>query len=79
MQTIIKKWGNSLAVRIPKAIAEDLRIENNSKVELYTENNCLVVKSIEIEYSLTELLSKVTEENLHKEIDTGRSAGREEL
>ena len=78
METTVKKWGNSLAIRIPKVIAEELSIKNNAKVELHTENGSLVVKSVEIEYDLAGLLAEVTDENLHKEIDTGKSVGREE-
>ena len=78
METTVKKWGNSLAIRIPKVIAEELCIENNAKVDLHTEKGTLVVKSVEIVYNLDSLLEKVTDENLHDETDTGRSVGREE-
>lgn len=41
METTAKKWGNSLAIRIPKVIAEELHIENNAKVDLRTEKALL--------------------------------------
>ncbi len=78
MITTVKKWGNSLAIRIPKVIAEELLFKNNAKVELRTDNGSLLVKSVEIEYSLDSLLAEVTDENLHKETSTGKSVGREE-
>ncbi|MCK5842083.1 MAG: AbrB/MazE/SpoVT family DNA-binding domain-containing protein [Candidatus Sabulitectum sp.] len=78
METTVKKWGNSLAIRIPKVIAEELCIKNNAKVDLHTEKGTLVVKSVEIVYNLDSLLEKVTDENLHDETDTGESVGREE-
>lgn len=78
METTVKKWGNSLAIRIPKVIAEELRIANNAKVDLHTEKGTLVVKSVEMVYNLDSLLEKVTDENLHGETDTGKSVGREE-
>ena len=65
-----KKWGNSLAIRIPKVIAEELLFKNNVKVELHTDKGSLLVKSVEIEYSLDSLLAKVTDENLHEETST---------
>ena len=78
METTVKKWGNSLAIRIPKVIAEELSIKNNAKVELHTDNGSLQVRSVEMKYSLDTLLADVTDENLHKETSTGESIGREE-
>jgi len=78
MITTVKKWGNSLAIRIPKIIAEELFFKNNSKVELHTDNGSLQVRSVKIEYSLDTLLAEVTDENLHEETSTGKRVGREE-
>lgn len=78
MITTVKKWGNSLAIRIPKVVAEELLFKNNAKVELHAENGSLLVKSVEIKYSLDALLEEVGDENLHKETSTGESVGREE-
>lgn len=78
MITTVKKWGNSLAIRIPKVIAEELLFKNNAKVELHTDKGSLLVKSVEMEYSLDSLLAEVTDENLHEETSTGKSVGREE-
>ncbi|MEA3267172.1 MAG: AbrB/MazE/SpoVT family DNA-binding domain-containing protein [Candidatus Fermentibacteria bacterium] len=78
MITTVKKWGNSLAIRIPKVIAEELLFKNNSTVELHTDKGSLLVKSVPREYSLDTLLAEVTDENLHEEIGTGESVGREE-
>ncbi len=76
MITTVKKWGTSLAIRIPKVIAEELLIKNNATVELHTDNGTLLVKSVEMEYSLDSLLAEVTDENLHEETSTGKSVGR---
>ncbi len=78
METTIKKWGNSLAIRIPKVIAEELNLKNNTKVELHSDNGSLVIRSVEIQYTLDDLLNEVTDQNLHKETDTGKAVGREE-
>ncbi len=78
MEATMKKWGNSLAIRIPKVIAEELHLKNNTKVELHSNNGSLVVRAIEIQYTLNDLLNEVTDQNLHKETDTGKAVGREE-
>ncbi len=79
MRTQVQKWGNSLAVRIPKAFAADLGLAQDSAVELDLEDGCLVVRpSTEVRYDLHELLEQVTKENVHTESDFGPSVGREE-
>lgn len=77
MKTKIRKWGNSLALRIPKAIAEDSQLSIGSTVDLSVKNNTLVVKSIEEKYSIEDLVSKISDDNVHSEIDTGKSTGQE--
>ena len=71
MTTKIQKWGNSLAIRIPKNIADQLRIDQSSEVEFYIENEVLTIKPKKKKTSLEELLSQVTDENRHKEIVFG--------
>jgi antitoxin MazE len=79
MKTQIQKWGNSLAVRIPKAFAASLGLAQDSSVELALENGSLVVRpSPGPRYELSELLDRVTENNLHTEEDYGRAVGNEE-
>jgi len=80
MQTTIQKWGNSLAVRIPRSFASETQIENGTEVDLSIKNNQLVISPIaKPEYSLDALLSQVNESNLHYEVDFGESQGRELL
>jgi antitoxin MazE len=79
MPTKIQKWGNSLGVRIPKPLAEQLGLAEGSQVDLRVRGGELVVRLKKPrEYSLPELLSRVTHENLHRETDTGPAVGREE-
>ena len=79
MRTQIQKWGNSLAVRIPKAFARDLGLDQNSTIELSLEDGCLVLKPTAMpEYELSKLLSRVTEDNLHGEFDFGGPTGSEQ-
>ena len=79
MKTQIQKWGNSLAVRIPKAFAVNLGLVQDSSVELALEDGNLVVRpSPSPKYQLSALLDRVTEDNLHTEDDYGRAVGNEE-
>ena len=78
METRIKKWGNSLALRIPAPLAAEVGLADNSPVELSLADGKLVVSLLfQAEYDLQHLLSQVSEENLHGEVDTGPSAGLE--
>lgn len=78
MQTKVQKWGNSLALRIPKAFAEEAGLENDSSVEIRVVDGRIVIETVEkSKYKLEDLLSQVTEDNLHGEIDTGDAVGNE--
>lgn len=78
MQTKITKWGNSLALRIPKSFALYANLKQNELVDLSIEKEKIIITPIyEKEYSLKELLDKVTESNLHGEFDTGEPVGKE--
>ena len=78
MITKVQKWGNSLALRIPKAFADTAKIENDSVVDVSFVNGQIVIKPIIPEkMTLEQLLSGVTENNIHREIDTGDAVGSE--
>ena len=78
MQTKIKKWGNSLALRIPKLFALDANLKINKVVDISIDKGSIIITPIdEKEYSLKKLLEDVTENNLHKEFDTGAPVGKE--
>jgi antitoxin MazE len=79
MKTQVQKWGNSLAVRIPKAFAADLGLAQDSAVELALKDGSLVVRpSPGMQFRLSDLLERVTEKNLHSEEDFGEAVGSEE-
>jgi len=79
MKTQVQKWGNSLAVRIPKAFASDLGLEHDATVELELGDGCLVLRpTARPTYELRELVSRVTEDNRHGEYDLGGPAGDEQ-
>ena len=74
----ISKWGNSLALRIPAPFAEETGIESGTEVDLALDAGRLVVTPRRARsYALDELLEGVTDENLHREIDTGAPQGDE--
>ncbi len=77
MLTKLQKWGNSLAVRIPRGFAEQLMIQQGSEVDLSLDGDRLVIKPRRRELSLSELLAQVTDENIHAEVATGEPTGRE--
>jgi antitoxin MazE len=76
--TKVKKWGNSLAVRIPHSIAQDLGLAVDSNVRLTSNGKTVVVKPQNVKnVSLKQLLDKVTPENIHQETDWGKPVGKE--
>lgn len=78
MRAKVQKWGNSLAIRIPRAFAEELGVRQDSKVDLLLKHEELVVKPVHaVKYSLSALLAKVRDENIHGEVATGEPVGRE--
>ena len=78
MESRVQKWGNSLAVRIPKAFAVEARLEEDSVVDITLVDGQIVVKPTEPQaWTLEDLLARITPENLHAEVDTGRPAGNE--
>ena len=78
MQTKIKKWGNSLALRIPKLLALDVNLKQNELVDLSIDKDSIIITPIgEKEYSLEKLLKGITKNNLHGEFNTGAPVGKE--
>ena len=78
MRIEIQKWGNSLAIRIPKAFAREIGVDHHSGVDITVADGQLVVSPLGAPpYSLERLLDGVTEENLHSEVDTGLVTGGE--
>ena len=78
MKTRIQKWGNSLALRIPKSFAREVGMDNETTVEMSLVDGKLVVSPVvKPKPSLEDLLALVTDENLHGEVDTGPAVGDE--
>lgn len=78
MNSIVRKWGNSLAVRIPRSVARDTHLMEGTAVVLTASRGKIVIEPYsQPRYSLAELLRGVAKRNLHPEIDTGEAVGRE--
>ncbi|HEX7154428.1 MAG TPA: AbrB/MazE/SpoVT family DNA-binding domain-containing protein [Thermoanaerobaculia bacterium] len=78
MKTRIQKWGNSLALRIPKPFAEEARLAEDSTVDVTVRNGKLVVVAVEeAEETLDSLIARITPENRHGETDLGKPVGHE--
>ena len=77
MQGAVAKWGNSLALRLPRAIAEDARLVEGTPVDLRVEGEKLIVTASRTRYDLAELLKGMKAENRHEETDWGGPRGEE--
>ena len=78
MTSTVTKWGNSLAVRIPQNLARELLVEEGTEVELSVIDGVLVVKPmVQKHYTLDKLVSGITAENIHPEVDWGVAVGNE--
>ena len=77
MRTRVQKWGNSLAVRIPKPFAEGAGLRPKSEVEVSLENGEVRLTPVRPQWKLRQLLSEVSKKNLHSEFDSGPAVGRE--
>jgi antitoxin MazE len=74
----VQKWGNSLAVRIPKPFATEIGLQRNSPVEMsLVDGRLVIVPVVEPTPTLERLLAQVSEDNLHGGIETGPATGKE--
>jgi len=76
MKTVVKKWGNSLGIRIPNAIARELSLKDGSFVDINDKGEDIIIKPVK-KNKLSEMVSKINDQNLHKEIETGEPVGKE--
>lgn len=80
MRAVIRKWGNSAALRLPSAVLRAARLGPDSPVDIREESGRIVITPLEeVEYDLDTLLAGVTEDNRHDAIDFGPPRGDEAL
>jgi antitoxin MazE len=79
MTTFIKKWGNSLAVRIPQAIAKQVDLEEGDclSFDISEQGNLILIPQRKRKYTLDDLLEGVTGEHFEGEIYWGEAVGEE--
>ena len=78
MRTRIQKWGNSLGLRIPKSVADEIGVGEGCEVDLTVQGKRLIVKRArQPKLRLADLLRDVSAHNLHEGIDTGGPVGKE--
>ena len=77
MRTRVGRWGNCLAVRIPLVCAKNLGLDVGIELEVSVEQGALVLRPSRRRYTLEELVSRITPENVHGETDWGPLVGRE--
>lgn len=65
MKARIQKWGNSMAVRIPKAVCQQLKLEENAMVELAIEGESLMLTPSQEHFTLEEMVAMITSKNQH--------------
>ena len=80
MQTVIRKWGNSPALRLPSAALKEAGYALEQKVELVVSRGRIVIQpSEQVTYSLDKLLAGITTDNSHGEFSFGKPVGKEAM
>jgi antitoxin MazE len=78
MKASVQRWGNSLALRIPKAIALESGLADGSVVDLKLRKGMIsLIPERRQKHKLSDLLSQITKKNLHGEVSTGTPIGKE--
>lgn len=78
MKTTAQKWGNSLAIRVPKSVAQQVGLKEQDDLEIEVQDGNVVLKPyVRRVYRLEDLVKQITLKNVHGEVETGTSVGRE--
>ena len=76
--TQLAKWGNSLGLRLPKAIALEARVEAGDSVDVSVKGGAIVIRPSRPTYTLEQLVAKITPRNRHDESNWGAPVGDEQ-
>ena len=80
MDTVIRKWGNSPAVRIPVSVMSAARFDLEQRVSVTAEDGRIIIEPVQkVEYSLDSLLAGITPRNAHRGVSFGLPVGKEAL
>lgn len=77
MRTQLRKWGNSLAIRMPKPCVEALSLRAGMTLEVTVVGRQMILSPVQVEFTLEQLVSRITPENCHGETEWGSAAGAE--
>lgn len=78
MRVQVQKWGNSLALRLPKSFAQEIHLNQGSELEMLIERGKIILSpKKKPAYSLKKLLSGIKKENIHSEQEFGQPQGKE--
>ena len=77
MTTQVARWGNSLGLRLPKSVAVEAHIAEGDTVHVTVQGGVIVITPARVQYSLEELVDKITPANRHKKTSWGHAVGRE--
>lgn len=78
MVTVVKKWGNSIGIRPPKTLAEEVEISEGSSVTLEAKNGQIIIKPLgRRPYQLAELVRHITPRNRHEAVESGQPRGKD--
>jgi antitoxin MazE len=79
MKAVLRKWGNSVAVRLPITILKECDLKENRQIEITAEKGKIVLSPLKKHprYDLASLVDQITDENRHDAIESGPPVGRE--
>ena len=77
MTTLLAKWGNSLALRIPKSVAAAVDVRDGDAVDVSVQDGAIVIRPAVRRYSIEDLAEGITSKNRHEETDWGGPQGKE--
>jgi len=76
MEAVVKKWGNSLGIRIPNLIVRELSLKDGSFVDITDNGDEIVIRPLR-KHNLSEMLNLINEQNIHEEIKSTGPVGNE--
>ncbi len=78
MEAVIRKWGNSPALRLPALALKEAALSLDQKVTIIVTRGRIVIEPSEhVQYDLDDLLAQITPQNAHAEVGFGKPVGKE--
>jgi len=78
MESVIRKWGNSPALRLPTAVLKEAGFRLGQIVRIVVSSGRIVIQPAErVQYDLEDLVGRITASNSHREFSVGKPSGKE--